>query len=176
MRQLKGKGLKEQPSSQGQNGLRHGLALCFTPGLQLASKPPWRLCQLPSPRPNCLPLPPSLEPQIWEQDSCPGAGWPQPARERLRSPGPAENHLLIWDGCHRGREADPCAHSPLPLPLQLLAYGKGEDLQRHNHRNGDKYDCSLSVNTNNRTGCLHTMGVHITLAGLILTVTLRGSF
>lgn len=171
MRQLKGKGVKEQPSSQGQNGLRHSLALCFTPGLQLASKPPWRLCQLPSPRPTCLPSPPSLEAQIWEQDSCPGAGWPQPARERLRSPGPAENHLLIWDGCHRGREADPCARSP--LPLQLLVCGR---VKMHNHRNGDKDDCSLQMNTNDRTGCLHTMGVHTTLTGVILTVTLPGSF
>lgn len=51
MRQLKGRGLEEQPSPEEQNGLRPGLALCSTPGLQLASS----LCQLPSPRPTCLP-------------------------------------------------------------------------------------------------------------------------
>lgn len=104
------RGLEEQCPPQEQNGLRDELALCSTQGLQLAPRPPGRLCQLPRP-------PPSLEPQIWEQDSCPGAVWPQTARERVCSLAPPRAI------CSPGREAG-LAAPPLPRPLQRNACGR----------------------------------------------------
>lgn len=106
---------------QEQNGLRHGWALCSTPGLQLGlPAPACRLWQLPGhPVPNL----PALDTQPGAPDL--GIGqlpWGRLAiasQREIPLPRSSENHLLVWDGCHGGRAKDLRPHPPLPLPLQL---------------------------------------------------------